>query len=281
MNGYELTHNMRRARRRHCLNSTDQALFYELVAICNEEGWPSYFKCSNAELCTAIRITENTLVKSRSQLIDAGLISFKSGKSKREYSTYKLTTSKNEVKTEVVNEVKDEGKTSAKDADYNKQKTQTETQTEIYNKSLSEIDISEVPENDMEYFKIAKKFQELFIKNLNENNAPSETQKKAKFKSWVNPIRLMIEKDKVSSEQFKTAYNFLKSREGSFWKTNILSTKKLREKLPSLIMQANNSQNNKSNYNVKNDQQEGPRVGRTPKETINNLSNSEGFSVNR
>ncbi|SHG34945.1 hypothetical protein SAMN05444483_10994 [Salegentibacter echinorum] len=104
LNGYDLSLKMRKSRRKFALNATDQALFNELVAICNEDGWERYFKCSNWELCNALRISENTLVKSRKQLIKADLIYFKSGKSKREYSTYSfLTTSKFEVDAEVVN----------------------------------------------------------------------------------------------------------------------------------------------------------------------------------
>ena len=98
MNGYDLTLKMRKSRRKYALSATDQALYYELMAICNEENWDRYFSVSNYELCVALKISENTLVKTRAHLIEAGLISFKSGKSKRKYSTYSfLTTSNFEV----------------------------------------------------------------------------------------------------------------------------------------------------------------------------------------
>ena len=35
MDGYSLTEKMRKARRRNRLTATEQALFYELVAVCN------------------------------------------------------------------------------------------------------------------------------------------------------------------------------------------------------------------------------------------------------
>ena len=49
----------------------------------------------------------------------------------------------------------------------------------------------------------------------------------------------MIENDNTSREQIRQAYDFLKSKEGEFWKSNILSTKKLREQIDQLIAQKN------------------------------------------
>lgn len=88
MNGYELTVKLRRARRRHRLSAPTQALYYELVAICNEEEWPDEFKCSNDELCTALQITEKSLIAYRQELIQSGLIFYQSGKSKKKIGSY-------------------------------------------------------------------------------------------------------------------------------------------------------------------------------------------------
>jgi hypothetical protein len=43
MDGYTLAAQLRRTRRRYRLSATSQALYYELVAIVNEEGWPDTF----------------------------------------------------------------------------------------------------------------------------------------------------------------------------------------------------------------------------------------------
>lgn len=88
MNGYELTLKLRKARRRHRLSAPTQALYHELVAICNEEEWPDEFKCSNDELCTALHISEKSLVTYRVELIQAGLLYYLSGKSKKKVGTY-------------------------------------------------------------------------------------------------------------------------------------------------------------------------------------------------
>lgn len=103
MTGYDLTLKMRKARRKYPLTATEQALFYELVAICNEVDWEDVFSCSNEELCNALNISENTLNVSRMALINAHLLHYASGKSKRQYGKYsftkKLTTSKFDTKT--------------------------------------------------------------------------------------------------------------------------------------------------------------------------------------
>lgn len=92
INGYTLTAKLRRVRRGIYLSATEQALFHELICICNENGWPTMFKVSNAELYNALNVTEKTLIGARDKLIEAGLIWFISGKSKRQFSTYSLQT---------------------------------------------------------------------------------------------------------------------------------------------------------------------------------------------
>jgi hypothetical protein len=121
------------------------------------------------------------------------------------------------------------------------------------NKSLlSEIKISddkkgflvkeefiESTEQEISYFKTAESFRKLFIKNLKEKNAPTKTQETATFKNYVTPIRLMVEKKEATIEQLRDAYNYLGSKEGEFWKTNILSTEKLRKNISMLLAKKN------------------------------------------
>lgn len=140
-------------------------------------------------------------------------------------------------------------KNANKDNNYKK-----DNKSKIDNFLLSEIKISndnkflefgnnkiDATENDIFNFKTALGFQNLFIKNLKEKNSPYSTQEKAKFKNYVDPIRLMIDSDNVTRQQLQDAYRFLNSLEGEFWKKNILSTKTLREKISQLLIQKNKS----------------------------------------
>lgn len=113
---------------------------------------------------------------------------------------------------------------------------------EINNKFLSEIKISDLEKNEIEFFEIAKAFQELFIKNLKENQAPTKHQENAKFKSYVDPIRLMMTSDGVTKSQLTKVFQFLDSPEGNFWKPNILSTTKLREKISQILLKINSNE---------------------------------------
>lgn len=108
------------------------------------------------------------------------------------------------------------------------------------NKSLlSEIDISDVDENLKVYFSIAKEFQLLFIKNLTDKGASPVNQQKAKFKNYVNPIRLMIENKECTIDNLREVFKYLNSNRGEFWKSNILSTETLRKQITKLIMESN------------------------------------------
>lgn len=127
IDGYTLTEKMRKARRRFRFTATEQALFYELVAICNGEDWRDVFDCSNIELCFALNVNEKTLIKARESLINAGLIYYKSGKNKRIISSYSFVKEfKTTVTTTVnftANDTVDKGvNDTGNSTDYNKLK---------------------------------------------------------------------------------------------------------------------------------------------------------------
>jgi hypothetical protein len=101
---------------------------------------------------------------------------------------------------------------------------------------LSEIKISDVDDDFKQFYEIAYNFQQLFIKNLKEKNAPTKDQDNATFKKYVNPIRLMIKNNECTIENLREVYAYLNSPRGEFWKTNILSTETLRKQITKLVM---------------------------------------------
>ena len=109
---------------------------------------------------------------------------------------------------------------------------------DIYKKLISEIEISDVPVDLQLYFRIAKDFQNLFIKNLTQRNAPIKNQQNATFKNYVDPIRLAITNNECTVNDFRDVWQFLDSPQGDFWKTNILSTTSLRKQIQKLVMSA-------------------------------------------
>ena len=106
MNSYQLISKLRKVRDDTYLTAIDQALYHELISICNEKGWKEVFEARSSVLCTSLNIWDKTLRKSRKILADAGLISFESCRDKRVGCYYSfLTILSNDMKTSVISSV--------------------------------------------------------------------------------------------------------------------------------------------------------------------------------
>jgi len=79
LSGYALTNHFRRLRLREPISHLQAYLFFELIAICNEEGWPAEFSAKNAVLMAALDCSEEGLIRARLRLKAVGLIDFVSG----------------------------------------------------------------------------------------------------------------------------------------------------------------------------------------------------------
>lgn len=93
---------------------------------------------------------------------------------------------------------------------------------------------------DSKYFDVTMSFYEVFKKNLLEAGASISTLEKAKG-SWIDHIRLIYETDKQTSESVTKVFKHLQTAE--FWKKNILSTSKLREKFNQLLIEIKSKEN--------------------------------------
>ena len=83
MNSYQLISKLRKLRDDTYLTTAAQALYHELVAICNDMKWKDVFFVRSNILCGNLDMSDNTLRKSRECLSNAGLIHFRSSKDKR------------------------------------------------------------------------------------------------------------------------------------------------------------------------------------------------------
>lgn len=86
-----LTDRMRKQRKGYRFTASEQALFYELLAVFRHEGYPDLFFCSSKELCNDAGLKKNTFVNARNKLISAGLIYYKPGKSRCRVSQYSFS----------------------------------------------------------------------------------------------------------------------------------------------------------------------------------------------
>lgn len=114
--------------------------------------------------------------------------------------------------------------------------------SEIENQFLKNAEI--IPKEYEEYYKIAESFQKLFYENLKEVRGRTYNVENARFGKWVNPIRLMMEKEGVTKEQLIEVWNYLKN--DGFWKDKVQSTAKLRQKFNTLYNQLKGKQKRKA-----------------------------------
>lgn len=80
-------------------------------------------------------------------------------------------------------------------------------------------------------------------KDVNDLRPNNKTTLNAKVESWSEPIRLMVEQDERTHEEIWALWK--KVRADDFWKANILSTAKLRQKFDQLAIKF---QSNGKNY---------------------------------
>lgn len=109
-----------------------------------------------------------------------------------------------------------------------------QTNTEITTKTTTETTTKEKKSRKRVYDESSVEYQ--LSKMLYERILQDDASfKKPDLNAWADHIRLMIERDNRTDEQIKYLINW--SQDNSFWKSNILSTYKLREKATTLIRQ--------------------------------------------
>ena len=247
MNGYELS----RTWFDFCFENpekikpTHTAIYLFAVEHCNRLGWKKKFGLPTAAAMECLGIKNyKTYINSLEDIVEWQFIEWVE-KSKNQYSANIITLANSNKESTKANTkaldkaflIQGQGNASI-DKPINKEQINIE---QLNKKILSSINISEVPKELKDYYRLAVLFNELFIKNLENKGAPTKNLETATFEQSIPSIRLMVEKDGVSLEQIDTAYNRLNSAEEDFWKGIILSTKKLREKIVQLLAQNNNT----------------------------------------
>jgi hypothetical protein len=121
-------------------------------------------------------------------------------------------------------------------------------------RTLNENEQSKVKESKVKESKVKESKEEelnadyvaivsLLMSKIEENDPKHFQSKNRKvvLRQWYDPIRLLIERDGREPDLVRSVITW--SQRDSFWKSNILSTKKLREKFPQLLLQMNNGKN--------------------------------------
>lgn len=107
---------------------------------------------------------------------------------------------------------------------------------ELKKSLLSKIEISDVPEDEKQFFEITFKFWELFRKNQLDLGISPTTIDKAKYGNWIKPIRLMLKNKEATLEDLREIHKFLKTCR-PFWRKIIRSTENLRKQRDAILME--------------------------------------------
>gem|GEM_PF-2283738 len=129
-----------------------------------------------------------------------------------------------------------------------------ENEKEIENKKS---DVEKVFSDDVLFL------NHLLISKIKENNP--QAKQPSNVNQWNDAIRLMIESDGYTREQIEKMIQY--SQSDDFWKSNILSAKKLREKAGTLVLQMERGEEN-------------GRVKTNSKRPIVEVAKFEGYNEN-
>ncbi|MDT0642268.1 hypothetical protein RM553_05420 [Zunongwangia sp. F363] len=216
------------------------AIYFFAIERCNRLGWKDEFGFPTDLAMEALGIKNyRTYIGALQDLVDWGFITWIQ-KSSNQYTANVIALVKNtEAPPKALDKALSQQGTKRLQsiASINKQLNYKPINHKtFFKKPLLKIHRSEIPENELGYYEWAVKFQELFLKNLKNKGAPTKKTEMANYEDFVNPIRLMREKDGVSESQLQLAYDLLDGND-EFWKGIILDTKKLRQKVGQLIAQ--------------------------------------------
>jgi len=101
---------------------------------------------------------------------------------------------------------------------------------------FSKADLSKDPESEKEKYALLAIHIWCDVNNIQPNN---QTTLKAKLVNWYDPIRLMVEQDDRTVKEIWSLWQ--KAHNDNFWKSNVLSTSKLREKFDQLSVKFNSN----------------------------------------
>jgi hypothetical protein len=110
MNYVALIRSFWRAHEEHSFGTTEVAVYFYLLEVCNICHWKNPFKRNNAKIEADLGISFNTLKNARNKLVQSGLLSFKTtnGSPNVVYTLSKFDEVTNEVSVEVGDEVSNE-----------------------------------------------------------------------------------------------------------------------------------------------------------------------------
>lgn len=220
------------------------AVYFFSIEHCNRLGWKKKFGFPTTMVMDAIGIKSyNTYISTLNDLVEFGFIEMIE-KSKNQYSANIIAISKfNKALDKALDKalIKHGTKQTTKQSesiDSVDKQIYNSTNKQIYNSLMSEIIISDVPQEQIDYFNVANAFYQLFQQNAIDLQVRWAHLEKTTYKKCVTPIRLLATSDNRTRDEMLLVFDLLKK--DLFWKQQIQTTEKLREKFDQLITKAQN-----------------------------------------
>lgn len=88
MNYLKLINQFWRHNEIHCFGTSEISLYLHLLDVANTKTWQNPFEHSNIAISATIGISEKTIKKAKDNLVKAGLLKYKEGKFRRNYTSY-------------------------------------------------------------------------------------------------------------------------------------------------------------------------------------------------
>lgn len=232
------------------LSGSDIAVYFYLLHYANRLSWKETFICHWDIVCQHAKVSKNTYYKSMQTLHDLGYIRFEIGQKNVLKPKVSILKFKNNFENNIENrkgierEQHEEQKGNLDkpiNLETNKHlnpKTNSSVPPKVgtthkKNKRLfSEVKKEDYPNHEQQYFVLARGFFDVFWNHAKELNLPLKNLNEANADEWTRQIRLMIESKEATEEQIIEVGRFLKT--DSFWKTNVRSVPKLREKFENI-----------------------------------------------
>ena len=221
-------------------------VWYVLMYLNNITGWKTWFTVASSTLEFRSGLSRQGVIKARNELKQLGYIDFKTnGRSATSYHLKSLMAHsvqpslqdsvQGSVQPSLQGSLQDGVQGSVQDGSalYKQNKTkQNKTNTSDKSQATRHKTKPKFSDDSTE-MKLAMYLFSKIKENNPEHRPLTDTQKQ----SWADHIRLMMQRDNRTAEQIKNMIDWCQNDE--FWKTNILSTAKLRKQYDKMKVRAN------------------------------------------
>jgi hypothetical protein len=220
------------------------AIYSFSIEHCNRLGWKEKFGFPTSMVLEATGIKSYSIYKKTfDDLVEYGFINVIEY-SKNQYSSNIIALKENNKANDkaldkaLTKHITKQSESTVQSIDSIDKQIYNSTNKQIYNSLMSEIIISDVPQDQIDYFNVANAFFQLFQQNAIDLDVRWVHLDKLTYKRCVTPIRLLATSDNRTRDEMLLVFDLLKK--DLFWKQNIQSTEKLREKFDQLITKAQN-----------------------------------------